>query len=366
MKRFLVSLFIILSVAGLVANIQPAAAVTGDCDNNAILWCGVFSVSELQRNTTSNGNVVNIFAHFGINKADMNGLVIGSVRKDGAVIVNGKVVATNAVTAGRQNMPGSTAVPSLGIFERPPSVSFRSNELKAFVKMVNGQFKWAVIQTCGNPVRAVAKPTPKPPVQPPKPPVQPPKPPKPPVKPPKPPVEQPKKPDVSITKSVDKTTVKVNENFTYTLTVKNTGEVALVNAKVTDTAPTGVEFTASANTSTTQFMVTIPLLNVGQSISYTIMAHATQQLAGDIVNTACVDAVEIPGTNDDCADAKNRMEGQVLPAVTPPVATPVDQPKPEVLTVTGPEAVFGMGASTSAAVYAGSMMHRRLRSKFLK
>lgn len=66
------------------------------------------------------------------------------------------LVATNAMTAGRQNMPGSTQMTSddTVFFKRPPSVSFQSSSLPAFVVMNNGRFDFAIIASCGNPVNA--------------------------------------------------------------------------------------------------------------------------------------------------------------------------------------------------------------------
>lgn len=79
------------------------------------------------------------------------------------------MVATGALTGGRQDISGSTRedVGGTVFFVRPPSVSFASSPLSAFVVMVNGQFKFAIIASCGNAVKATPvapapKPAPKP------------------------------------------------------------------------------------------------------------------------------------------------------------------------------------------------------------
>jgi hypothetical protein len=66
------------------------------------------------------------------------------------------LVATNAMTAGRQNISGSTKMANGGTvyFMRPPSVSFKSSSLPAYVVMNNGRFSYAIIASCGNPVKA--------------------------------------------------------------------------------------------------------------------------------------------------------------------------------------------------------------------
>lgn len=113
-----------------------------------------------------------------------------------------------------------------------------------------------------------------------------------------------KNPSVSIEKSVSKSQVAINEEFTYTVKVTNNGDVVLKNVVVTDEAPELVEFiSASVGTATKDsWKHTIPELAVGQSLSFTIRAKATAT-SDSIVNTACVDAPEVPGNEDDCDDA---------------------------------------------------------------
>ena len=93
------------------------------------------------------------------------------------VIMNGKVIATHAITGGRQNIGNSRMVTTHGVtfFVRPPSVSFVSSPLSAFCVMNNHRFDFAVINSCGNAVIAKPVPTPvhpKPPKPQPKPPVK--------------------------------------------------------------------------------------------------------------------------------------------------------------------------------------------------
>jgi len=336
----------LLVVPGVRAQSQPR-----DDDNNAIVRNGAYTKSELKRKMT--GDIPKIFAHYSITKSEIDSAstVSGVVRKNGQVLVNGQVVATGAISTGRQNMPGSTYIPSIKVYERPVSVSFRSNELSAFVKMTNGQFEWAVLHSCGNPVKAKPVPKPKP---------------------------KPKVPKVTIQKDVSKKLVDVNEIFDYRLVVKNTGEIALKNVVVTDKAPTGVEFipNQSAGTTKTQFKTTIPSLAIGASKTFTIKAKVIREIKGRIVNTACVKAPELPRK---CDTAENEVkkpkppkpeqpkpqppqpeqpqqpQPQVQPAVTPP---------PQALPVTGPEAVLGVAASTSVASYLGALFYQRARRYF--
>lgn len=134
-----------------------------DCDNNAIIRCGAVNFDELNNRYNQTG-VAQAFNCFGISRQDVSSMrgnaVAGYVTKDGRVFINSKdkPVATDAITAGRQNMAGSTAI-SCGestFYQRPPSVSFASSSLVAFVVMdSNDRFAYAVLASCGNPVKAV-------------------------------------------------------------------------------------------------------------------------------------------------------------------------------------------------------------------
>lgn len=140
----------------------------------------------------------------------------------------------------------------------------------------------------------------------------------------------PKKPNVSIEKKVDGVDHKIvalNKEFTYNLTVKNTGEVNLTNVKVTDKAPNGVQFISADKgmiikadrgfpSSTDSWSYTIPELKTGQSITIAIKAKATKESIVNIKNTACVDAPQVPGTPDDCDDATIVVPPTPVPAVT--------------------------------------------------
>ncbi len=131
-----------------------------DCDSNAIISCGAHSTGALMNAYSSSAYVRKVYAYFGISNADMANLpgndVAGVVNSNGTVQVNGKTVANNAVTGGRQNIAGSTPVSFQGItfYKRPPSVSFQQSSLPAFVSMKNGVFQFAVIASCGNAVSA--------------------------------------------------------------------------------------------------------------------------------------------------------------------------------------------------------------------
>lgn len=165
-----------LALASLLLLLPTVPAAVGaaaqDCDANAIIWCGATTKSELLGKLHngdghhSAASLQSIMHNRGVTLADIgsSNTVLGTVGKNGNVTVNGAVVATEAESLGRQNIPGSKANGSL--WQRPTSVSFQSDSISAFVFMPNGKFKWAILTSCGNITYATAVPTAPVPVHP--------------------------------------------------------------------------------------------------------------------------------------------------------------------------------------------------------
>jgi uncharacterized repeat protein (TIGR01451 family) len=120
-------------------------------------------------------------------------------------------------------------------------------------------------------------------------------------------------PSVSITKDVDgqkQKVVEVNKNFTYTIVVKNTGDVVLKNVAVTDTPPDGITLIKVTDDKgaikNNRWSYSLPSLNVGQSITVHIPAKVDKYTPKLLTNTACVETPTVTGTNpDDCDEAPN-------------------------------------------------------------
>jgi len=165
--------FVGIVVVMTLGPILPANALTisssRDCDSNAVIPCGALSTTELRNdyNNTSYGGVQALYSQFGISSDDMAKIEstaqAGRVYKNGEVRVGDTVVATGAITAGREYIGGSSKTSAGGytFYTRPPSVSFRVDSIAAFVVMENGEFKFAVLAACGNPVKATPIPKPK-------------------------------------------------------------------------------------------------------------------------------------------------------------------------------------------------------------
>lgn len=363
---------ILASISGVLvaSKVTHADYAHGDCDTNAVIRCGVAEEGELRDDyrTNQGGNVQAVYREFGINdEAAMTNMVAGRVTKSGEVWVGNEKVATGAMTAGRVNMPGSTPILSGQFFKRAPSVSFLSDSLDALVKMNDGQFAFAVINACGNPVTAT--PTPKPPKTPP-------------ATPPKT-----KKPGFEIAKDVrvkgqtkwqaDIVEAKPGDEIEYRITVKNTGETELTDVILKDVLPANsVSFTngpLQGVDGTISELVSKDGLNIG-----TIEAGKSKEIIfgatiGKSVD-ACKEAIrnvasaKPTGQNEKTNDARTKV---CQPKTTTPPATTTDTPKgggdtPQTLVETGPGAAIGIFASTSIAGVAAHQLVWARRLKFAR
>lgn len=175
MKKLYMSLVgVVVAASGIVAlNVFGADAhadLPRDCDNNSIINCGATSAGELADKYTKNapGDLSAVYQSYGITANEMTHAdttaKMGEVRKDGTVVVNGEVVATDASSIGRQNIFTGSTTKNIGgktYYDTPPSRSFARDSITAYVFFdQNGNFKAAVLTSCGNPVSAKPKPKP--------------------------------------------------------------------------------------------------------------------------------------------------------------------------------------------------------------
>lgn len=166
LRLYIVSLGLLLSGALAVnafgGTVSAVVDNDPDCDNVAVIRCGAFSVDAM-RQKAAQGDVPKIFNALGISQQDLKGqFVNGIVWRDGRVTVGDRVVATGAMTAGRNFGGTPIAGTNAGVY---PTSKFVTEGQTAFVKLkADGTFDFAVIKACGNPVKA----TPKPPVETPK------------------------------------------------------------------------------------------------------------------------------------------------------------------------------------------------------
>lgn len=226
MKKLAAILMVpLLAVAVFLPQIGNASGVR-DCDENAVIKCGALSKSELiskiERGDGAHSDLQKVFfqENRGITKTGIQNSVEGTVTKSGTVVVNGKVVAKGVFSSGRSFMPGSTRDGSLWM--RPPSVSFRSDSLDAFVLMEGGTFKSAILKSCGNPIKILAAPFPQ--------------------------VFKRVQNERTGTESAAdtlNTAIKAREGdrLHFTVTVSNNGTASAENVTITDNIPTGLNLT---------------------------------------------------------------------------------------------------------------------------
>lgn len=158
-RKYLIGISILLTSTLTTVSLSNAASAvvdnSPDCDNVAIIRCGAFDMDTM-RQKASQDDVPKIFNHVGISQNDLKGqFVDGIVWRDGRVTVGDKVVATNAMTAGRNF--GGTPIEgtNAGVYS---TSKFVTEGQTAFVKMkADGTFDFAVIKACGNPVKAAPK-----------------------------------------------------------------------------------------------------------------------------------------------------------------------------------------------------------------
>ncbi len=287
--RYLGSLLAVIMMVIALHSDRPAAAATEPtrlCNDNSIIRCGAMTSEELLQKYDANatGDLDDIYTYYGMARTDLSGATsevkIGRVYKEAGRVTIGtdQTVATNSYSAGRKNLAGSTPVVINGVtyYQRSDTQNYSVPYFNAFILLRDGQFYRAIMMECGNPVMAtpVAKPT----------------------------------PGVTIVKKVDAVdhkTVNLNQRFTYTLTVTNTGNTTLKNVAVTDTPQSSIKLeSAPVGTITNNtWQTTIASLSPRAQIVFSISAMVPTYSAGNLDNTACVDAVETTTSPDACDSA---------------------------------------------------------------
>ena len=310
----------VIAIAGVAAmgtfsSAGAAPVSTPDCNANAVIWCGAATPADLSHDYhtdkgdghNTSASIQRIYAHFSIDGGKIDNLkntsVNGYVTKSGDVYatINGQntLVATGAMTAGRQlildkngkAVAGQTKymVDGTTFYTRKPSVSFQNNQLTAMVSMQNGQFQFAILVSCGNPV-----------------------------------VATPKKPGYSIQKQVSNggnyassvSNVKSGSTLKYQITVSSTGQVPVQDVKVHDTLPSGLTYVkgslqqdgkAVTGVSETSFFgggITIASIKNGSKVVFTFQAKAGTVDYADVSckpvtlnNTGYITAPNLPNEN---------------------------------------------------------------------
>jgi len=152
-----------------VSYANPADTSSQECDDNALIYCGVATASDFIKATQSNnsGNGHNdlqaVYAYYGLEPAEYDKFVSysrqGTAYADGRIVVDGQTVATGAKSIGRlaanQGSGYSTQVINgVKYYGNTNAKTFPSAMASLPVTVLfnnKGVMQFAVLNTCGNP-----------------------------------------------------------------------------------------------------------------------------------------------------------------------------------------------------------------------
>lgn len=163
------TLAVMLVGFGLTPSVSAATQLRA-CDDYSVIYCGVYSKSELTTKITngdtkhSSADIKQIYFNEGrgITTAGINSAVEGIIYADGRITVNGKTVATGAMNGARLQTSGSVKQGSLWFRPVGQSTIAQTGPAEAYVNMDGGVFHWAIQKSCGNTVTAKPVPMPTP------------------------------------------------------------------------------------------------------------------------------------------------------------------------------------------------------------
>jgi len=154
---------LLLGVAGLH---RATASSMQDCKWNSIIKCGEPTadefITQVRANDDKQGHhdLQAVYSDFGLVPSDYSKFVTdaqpGMAKQDGTVVVDGKVVATDAWSIGRQHFSYATPIDING------HTYYKANDTRVLLEnlpvmvMFNskGEMQFAVMNACGNPIKA--------------------------------------------------------------------------------------------------------------------------------------------------------------------------------------------------------------------
>lgn len=160
-KKLLITLALVIGLVTIFSLKASTVSAAPNCGPGAVVKCGVYDQGDVN---AARPDAKELYAAYGVS-TDLSKAVIGTISVDGTVKVNGKVVATNALTFGRINRTGSDKVVNTAsgtFYQHTMSDGGFTTTVEAYVFLTpDGIFKNAIIRTCGNPVIVIVKPKPQ-------------------------------------------------------------------------------------------------------------------------------------------------------------------------------------------------------------
>ena len=180
-KFLIASAFVALTVtsAGAASFALPGTAQAASCDKVNIVYCGLegndtasyissFKGAYSGNNNNGHTDLRAVYAWAGLSAADASAMnttntKLGTLYRDGRVVVNGQTVATNSyVTARFTEGAGFTQI-SNGVWARSTTTSFAEATAPVLVQFnADGTADSAIMIGCGNAVKFTPVPKPKP------------------------------------------------------------------------------------------------------------------------------------------------------------------------------------------------------------
>lgn len=164
---FITGLLLLVSLTG-IAGFSAHRVLAADCDNNAIIHCGETTssafISQVKKNDSLNGHhdLQAIYAAYGLEPASYDKFVtsarMGTAYKNGNIVVDNQIVATNAKSIGRlassqgagyftQNIAGTN------YYGNDDAHAFASDSIPVMVMFdATGTMQFAVLTSCSNPM----------------------------------------------------------------------------------------------------------------------------------------------------------------------------------------------------------------------
>jgi hypothetical protein len=149
-------------VTGLLVGFAPnaGASYVQDCKDNSIIRCGAGTASSFISKTRANapGDLPAVYADFGMVSSEYSRFVStarpGVVYRDGRIVVDGQVVATNAWSIGRsyKSYSWKKSIAGHTYYASYTRDNLLSRSLPIMAMFNNkGQLEFAVMNACGNP-----------------------------------------------------------------------------------------------------------------------------------------------------------------------------------------------------------------------
>jgi PKD repeat protein len=189
-RTVLITGFVVFGIGAagaVIASAQNQSVSATTCDKVNIIYCGLSGsntsgyISSFQNYYNSNKSghsasptvkkdytdVQKVFNYFNASSSIVKGMnttntKIGTLYRDGHIVVDGKTVATDAIVAARFSVPGAVSIPGTNVYIRRTTSSFAQDKASVIVYFKDGKIVFGAMVNCGNPISGKPVETPKP------------------------------------------------------------------------------------------------------------------------------------------------------------------------------------------------------------